>query len=137
MRKTFLDTSYVVALVNQRDENHEKSRELMAAHERAYLITTDAVILEIGNSLARSYKSRAVEVIENIFDSSDIEIVRLNEALLGRAFDLYKNYDDKSWGLVDCLSFVVMRENNVVDALTSDGHFSQAGFNALMLEPFH
>jgi predicted nucleic acid-binding protein len=47
---------------------------------------------------------------------------------------LYKSHQDKAWGLVDCISFVVMREAGVNQALTFDQHFVQAGFQALMLE---
>ncbi len=45
---------------------------------------------------------------------------------------MYEKYSDKAWGLVDCVSFVVMHENEIADALTSDEHFKQAGFNILM-----
>ncbi len=59
-------------------------------------------------------------------------IVGLNSQLFEKAFTMYEKYFDKGWGMVDCISFVVTRENNIVDALTSDEHFKQAGFNILM-----
>ena len=92
-------------------------------------------MLEIGNSLARSHKSEAIEIFEEFFISSEVEIVRLDETLFDKAFELYKSHADKTWGLVDCISFVVMREYGITDALTSDKHFVQAGFRALMLDP--
>lgn len=52
--------------------------------------------------------------------------------LYAQAFKLFSERTDKEWGLVDCVSFVVMRERGITDALTSDDHFRQAGFNALM-----
>lgn len=100
----------------------------------SHFIVTDAVILEIGNSLSRRYKNRCIEIVENFFASEEIEVVRLDETLFNKAFDLYKSHADKTWGLVDCISFIVMRENNITDALTSDKHFVQAGFRALMLD---
>ncbi len=45
---------------------------------------------------------------------------------------LYRGHQDKQWGLVDCISFVVMRERGIRDALTFAQHLTQAGFNALM-----
>jgi predicted nucleic acid-binding protein len=45
---------------------------------------------------------------------------------------MYKKYNDKEWGLIDCISFVVMTEAGVKQALTFDQHFEQAGFEALM-----
>jgi hypothetical protein len=51
--------------------------------------------------------------------------------LFERGFDLYKTHMDKEWGLIDCLSFVVIKERGIVDALTTDDDFRQAGFNPL------
>jgi len=45
---------------------------------------------------------------------------------------LYKKYADKEWSLVDCISFIVMRERGIKQALTFDRHFEQAGFDAIM-----
>lgn len=134
LKKTFVDTFYIVALVNRRDEFHEKANELVKYYDKQPLLITDAVLLEIGNSLARNYKNEAVEIFEEFFISNELEIVRLDETLFNKAFELYKNHSDKSWGLVDCISFVVMKEHGVTDALTCDKHFVQAGFRALMLD---
>jgi len=49
--KTLIDTSFVVALVNSKDEDHEKAVELSSEFNKKPLIVTDAVLLEIGNSL--------------------------------------------------------------------------------------
>ena len=55
---------------------------------RGFLVS-DAVLLEIGNGLARNYKQEAIEVIEDFFDSEEVEIVRLTSELFERAFELY------------------------------------------------
>jgi predicted nucleic acid-binding protein len=57
--------------------------------------------------------------------------------LFDMAFTLYGNRPDKSWSLTDCASFVVMRERGLTEALTTDEHFRQAGFRALLLEEPH
>lgn len=137
MKTTLIDTFYIVALVNEKDEYHEKANELVEIYDKQPLVVTDAVLLEIGNSLSRRYKLEAVKIFEEFFVSPEVEIVRLDETLFNQAFELYRNYTDKSWGLVDCVSFVVMRERGITDALTSDQHFVQAGFNALMLDSIH
>lgn len=54
--------------------------------------------------------------------------------LFASAIALYKQMDDKQWSLVDCVSFVVMRERGITAALTSDRHFIQAGFQALLAD---
>lgn len=101
-------------------------------YETEPLITTDVVLLEIGNALARDYKKEAIEIIESFRTSKEILIVELNLELFDKAFELHKKYSDKNWGMVDCISFVVMREYEISDALTFDDHFRQAGFNVLM-----
>jgi predicted nucleic acid-binding protein len=45
-----------------------------------------------------------------------------------RALEIYEKYDDKTWGLVDCMSFIVMGEHGLTDVLTFDADFSAAGF---------
>lgn len=52
--------------------------------------------------------------------------------LLDNALDLYHQHADKEWTLTDCISFVVMREQELTEALTQDHHFEQAGFVALL-----
>lgn len=135
LKKTFVDTSYIVSLVNERDDFHEKANELVELYDKTPLVITDVVLLEIGNSLARNYKAKAIEIFEEFFVSPEVEIVRLDKTLFTKAFGLYKIHADKTWGLVDCISFVVMEEREIANALTCDKHFVQAGFRALMLEP--
>lgn len=132
MNSVFVDTSFVVALINERDQHHERATELTDLFDGLPLVTTDAVLLEIGNALARNFKRQAIEVIENFLSSVEVEIVHLDAELFGRAFHIYRTHEDKTWGLVDCVSFAVMRERGITDALTNDKDFGQAGFNPLM-----
>jgi predicted nucleic acid-binding protein len=121
-------------LINPRDQYHDKAVELASKYEDQPLLVTDAVLLEIGNGLARNYKQEAIEIIEYFFTSEEVEIVHLTPGIFDRAFELYKRYEDKKWGLIDCITFVVMKDVGVSEALTFDRHFQQAGFKALMNE---
>jgi predicted nucleic acid-binding protein len=132
LNRVFVDTSFVVALVNEKDQHHDRASELAILFDGYPLITTDAVLLEIGNALARNFKEQSSEIIEDFLTSDEIVVVHLDEQLFERAFEMYRTHKDKDWGMTDCLSFVVMRERGIADALTGDGDFSQAGFNALM-----
>ncbi len=134
MKRTFVDTFFVVALVNKRDYFHQKAVELSIEYDKRPVLTTDAVLLEISNSLARTHKKESIIVIEKFLSTTETEVIRLNESLFNKAFELYKIHADKTWSLVDCVSFVVMKEHNIKDALTCDKHFVQAGFRALMLD---
>ena len=131
--RIFIDTAFVAALVNQRDRYHQQALDLSKVWEGQPLLTTDAVLLGIGNALSRGFKPQAVAIIERFLASAEVELVHLTPQLFDRAFALYKKYHDKEWSLVDCISFVVMREADVSQALTSDQHFVQAGFQSLMI----
>ncbi len=133
--KIFVDSVYVIALINQRDQLHRQAEDLSERFEGRSLLTTEAVMLEIGNALSRSFKPQAVEVIEEFLGSEDMEIVPLAPALFVRAFALYKTYLDKTWSLVDCISFIVMHDLGITQALTCDAHFRQAGFQVLLEGP--
>ena len=135
MSKFFVDTSYVLALSFSSDRAHRKAASLAVAldRKRVQLVTTRAVLLEIGNALSKQrYRRYAVEFLSSIEESADV--VSLTDDLYARAFDLFRARSDKEWGLVDCVSCVVMREQNITQVLTADRHFQQMGFRALMLE---
>jgi hypothetical protein len=132
--KIFVDTLFVVALINQRDQYHQQASELANYFSGHPLLVTDAVLLEIGNALARNYKAEATTIINDFLTSDEVHIVYLTPQLFDAGFALYQQYQDKAWGLVDCISFIVMRQNRVTAALTFDQHFAQAGFQALMRE---
>ena len=132
MNRIFVDTAFVVALVNQKDQYHDQALELSRKYENTPLLMTEAVLLEIGNALAKHYKQEAIETIKAFRTSNEVVIVELNSQLFNKGFAMYEKYQDKAWGLVDCISFVVMRDNKTTDALTTDDHFKQAGFNILM-----
>jgi len=130
----FLDTFFIVALINPRDPHHARAAGLAREFRRRPIVTTDAVLLESGNTLARGYKREAVAVLRELRSSNLIEVVPLTSALLDEALAMYGSTLDKGWGLVDCVSFAVMRQRHVSDALTSDRHFIQAGFRALLAD---
>ena len=69
--------------------------------------------------------------IDALWDDPTITVIPLSRALLRRALELYAARKDKDWGLTDCVSFVVMREGGIHEALTGDAHFEQAGFRIL------
>lgn len=55
-------------------------------------------------------------------------MISLTSELMTKALNLYTRYKDKTWGLVDCVSFIVMQDRNISVALAFDRHFTQAGF---------
>jgi predicted nucleic acid-binding protein len=135
MSKLFLDTSYAVALSAPTDENHKRAAELADELEasNAQFVTTRAILLEIGNALAKvRHRSAAIRLLTALENDPNVEIISASDELYQRAFEIYGDRVDKEWGLIDCMSFVVMSEQGLTDALTADNHFRQAGFRALL-----
>lgn len=135
--EVFLDTSYAIALASSDDQRHNRAEDLanlMVAHSTR-LVTTRAVLLKIGNALARQrFRSAAIALLESLESDPNVEIIPLSESLYARALQLFRDRQDKKWGLTDCVSFVVMQERGLSEALTADRHFRQAGFQALLVE---
>ena len=128
----FIDTSFIIGLINERDTYHIHAHHLVKQYHGQLFTTTDAVLLEVGNGLAKRFKSQGVEIIHHFLNSPDTTVVPLTPILFKDALVLYETHQDKEWGLVDCLSFVVMRKMNIMNVLGFDRHFSQAGFCQLL-----
>ena len=135
MNKVFLDTSYAVALSAPTDQNHQRAVQLAEELEEAgtSFVTTRAILLEIGNALSKvRYRQAAVRLLAALEHDPKVEIVPAAEDIYRRAVEIYSERLDKEWGLIDCMSFVVMTDQQLVDALTTDNHFRQAGFRVLL-----
>ncbi len=130
--RLFVDSLFIIALVNQRDQYHRQAVSLASSLRGHPLLVTDAILLEVGNGLARNHKKEAVAIIDRFLGAKEVEVVHLSPELFQEAFALYRTREDKAWGMVDCVSFVVMRRHGIEAALTFDGHYPQAGFKALM-----
>ena len=132
MNVVFADAFYFVARLNRRDQHHGRV-VAFSRNFRAQTLTTDWVLMEVADALAKSEcRPRVRDFILHLRQSAAGEIVPASRELLDRALDLYHQHRDKQWTLTDCLSFEVMREREIASALTEDHHFEQAGFTALL-----
>jgi uncharacterized protein len=133
----FLDTAYAIALASATDEFHPQALALAAELKgnRTRLVTTWAILLEIGNVLSKvQYRHAAIQLLSSLRTDPSVEIIPLSEQVLQQVLKLYSERPDKDWGLTDCVSFVIMQAQKITDALTTDQHFQQAGFRALLRE---
>ena len=133
--RVFLDTSFAIALSVESDAHHNHALELseQLEAENTRLITTTAILLEIGNALSKKrYRQAAAELLISLEQDKTIEIVPITDELYQKAFELFCKRPNKDWCLIDCMSFIVMRENDLSQALTTDEHFEQAGFVTLL-----
>lgn len=133
MKAVFADTSYFLALVNPGDRDYQRANAL-TQQKPGQLVTTDWILVELGNALCRT-EARRHFLILLAFLRGRVEnvIIQASQDLLDDGIELFRNRDDKSWSLTDCISFVVMNQHGITDALTADVHFEQAGFRAMLI----
>jgi hypothetical protein len=132
MNEVFMDTSFLLALASPRDELHRRAimwRYVLTGP----LVTTEFILLELADGLAgRKLNPTAVSIIEGLRKGPDTEIIAAESLWIARGFQLYRQRADKMWSLTDCISFEIMKDRGITDALTHDHHFEQAGFRALL-----
>ena len=136
-RTALLDTSFILTLENKDDRHHERAkaldRELLA--ENAVLLLHWGIELEIADGYARlSRRAKGLQILAKFEEEEAYHNRPITESLRQQALDLYRARSDKEWGLTDCVSFALMKQEGIVEALTADTHFRQAGFTALLLE---
>ncbi len=127
--RIFLDTWFILALLNARDADHAEAKCLLTRiRAAATLVTTDAILLEACNGLAKYNRTGAAQFARTCYADAKFDVVQIDRGLLDSALHQYEGVSDKEWGLTDCLSFVVMREHEIQLVATRDHHFRQAGF---------
>jgi len=99
------------------------------------LVTTEAVLTEVADALCHvNHREWAVSTIQSVRDDRQIATISGSRDLFSKAFTLFSTRMDKAWNLTDCMSFIVMKDRGIDRALTTDLHFVQAGFRALLRE---
>ncbi len=132
MRAVFADTFYFLALMNRRDSCHARA---VAASRAAglTLLTTEFILLELADALCKPPLRQEVSSICHLVETNPaFRLAPATTDLFRRGKRLYQERADKQWSLTDCISFVVMQDEGVREALTGDQHFEQAGFKALL-----
>ncbi|WP_019503211.1 type II toxin-antitoxin system VapC family toxin [Pleurocapsa sp. PCC 7319] len=137
MNQVFVDTAAWIALLNIDDVWHQKAHIVRSelVDKNYIFITTDFILLEVADALCLPiHKKNTVNFLRNIYQLKSTRVIPLNQDLFQSGLSLYEKRLDKDWGLTDCISFVVMQKEGILEAFTSDKHFEQAGF-ARLLKP--
>ncbi len=137
MNKIFVDTSGWASLADVSEPFYQKAKTVYTAaiQNRQRFVTSNYVLAELValmTSPLRFHRPRIIEFVGSIKESPFFDIIHIDEYLDTKAWELLTNRTDKNWSLVDCSSFVVMREHKIVESLTTDHHFEQAGFVRLL-----
>lgn len=127
----FWDTSGFFALLNTDDANHAQvaafARAMTQTQRRS--VTTDAVIGECCTLLIARRKPHLVPAFLDFTERSRaLEVIHLDLELIGATKVFLRQHLDHAYSFVDCASFVVMTRRGLFEAVTSDSHFTEAGF---------
>ena len=138
MTSAFLDAGYLIALESADDQHHAAA----VRHWRGFLptsprlVTTRFVLDEVVTFFtSRGRHPKAVEIGKRLLESPSVRLVHVDEGLFRSAFAFLERRPDKRFSLTDCVSFVLMNELGLREALAFDSHFEQAGFTRLPLTP--
>lgn len=132
MRTVFVDTAAFLAIWNARDQWHAHAKPVFAelVASKARLLTTPLIFLECGNALARSSLRSIVADVRDEYEAKRLLAAPTDEELR-RAWSAYRHSEAGQAGIVDHVSFEVMRRLGIVEAFTNDHHFDAAGFQVL------
>ncbi len=134
-RPTFVDTSGFYSALVARDDTHERAVRLFAAARarHASFVTTDYVLDETVTLLAaRGHRHLVEPFLHSTLRSAACRVEWTDSERFAKTASFFTKHADQTWSFTDCLSFVVMKDLRLRDALTKDAHFDQAGFVALL-----
>ncbi|MCH8292381.1 type II toxin-antitoxin system VapC family toxin [Candidatus Poribacteria bacterium] len=137
MNAVFADAGYWIALFNPRDQLHTRAIAVSQSTQNRSIVTSQLVLMEFLNyyaSLGQMFRQQAVGVVRSLQQDTNVEIVPLSDEQFEAALTLYAQRQDKTWGIIDCASFLIMEERGITEALAYDEHFRQAGFVPLLRE---
>ncbi|MGH2562356.1 MAG: type II toxin-antitoxin system VapC family toxin [Thermomicrobiales bacterium] len=125
----FIDASAWLASVNGRDQHYATAHVLLAAcfAQRVELVTTNWTAYEALSILkSRVGPKSAEDLWALISNNRSIALIDVTADIERRARELFFGYRDKTWGMVDCASLVVMQDVGCRQAFGFDHHFIEA-----------
>ena len=131
----FVDSAGLYALADHRDPAWASAGRHVAEILRAgrRLVLTDYILDEAATlAMARKGRQAALRLLEIPELSQGFDFVWVGPERFGAAKTFFRKHADHGYSFTDCTSFVVMHELGLVDALTTDRHFRQAGFKPLL-----
>lgn len=136
MKHVFVDTCYWVAITNPKDQLHAAAKEARQALGQAILHTTDEVLGEylahFSSKFGPKFRVAAAKMVTTVLNDPNVRVHPQTRERFLDGRKLYEERPDKEYSLVDCTSFLVMRDKNLTEALTNDVHFTQEQFSALI-----
>ncbi|MFO0970336.1 MAG: hypothetical protein U0793_32710 [Gemmataceae bacterium] len=132
MSEVFADSFCYIALLNPKDRFHTAALQATASLQTR-IVTTGWVLMEVVDALsAPVIRQHTFRFLNQISTDANTTIIMDSSPWHTLGLALYGDRHDKDWSLTDCISFVIMAERCIAEALTGDHHFAQAGFRPLL-----
>ena len=135
MKTVFGDTSYWIAISRRADALHQKARQVARQLGSFRTVTSEMVLIEYLNEMSKHGQNQrrlAVQTVIDLQNDPDVEVVAVTSQQFWEAVQFYGDRLDQRWSLVDCSSFLVMKDKKIREALTHDRDFRSLGFTALL-----
>jgi predicted nucleic acid-binding protein len=127
-----LDTSGLLCLFDQNDRRYGDAQtwfDVATAKLTHSYVLAELVALAEARGMPRG---PALAFVADLQDSTEVEVVYVDEPLHRDALALLRQRLDKAWSLCDAVSILLMQRRGLTEALTTDHHFEQAGFVRLL-----
>ena len=133
----FVDTSGWAYYLDRSDPLHTKVVTIVRNYtlQRRDLVTTNYITTELVALLSSRFhlpRREVIKAINALKSDAAVEIVHVDASMDNVAWQLLEKRFDKEWSLVDASSFILMEQFGMTEALTTDHHFTQAGFIKLL-----
>lgn len=131
----FIDSAQYIAFLNEGDNLHRAAVDTAELLEGRPSVTSEAVLVEVLNFLGKfgpSYRRMAVALVETLRTEPSVTIAEHTTDLFAEGLELYRQRDDKSYGLTDCMSMVTCWKYGILEVATSDRDFAREGFTILL-----
>ena len=133
-REVFADTCYWIALINPGDDFHETAISIAPRIKGAIIVTSDWVLKELLTFFNRwnPLKEKALEIYDKIVEDPNVVVEPASKNSFTEGVEKYRSEKTRSYSIVDCTSFNIMRARGIQEALSTDNHFEQEGFTKLI-----
>jgi predicted nucleic acid-binding protein len=132
MTGVFADTVYYLALLNASDGLHAKVVALTSTAPVPQ-VTTTWVLTEVLDAFSPIETRRwAAQFVRDLTADARVVVVPASPELFEAGLRHYEERPDKGWSLTACISFIVMEQRGLTDALSADHHFEQAGYRLML-----
>ena len=135
MKSVFVDAAYWIALARWNDQLNRVAKDARSKLGEVRLIATDEILTEFLTGLSKGgpyLRAQAVKAVRDILSNPNVKVIPQSRKSFLDGLACYEQRRDKAFSLQDCISMNVMESEGLVEVLTSDHNFEQAGFAILM-----